>query len=66
MNVYYKTFASTGRISHYLTAVQLYSGKLAIGTRSYSGTEFEANINYPLFEDQTEADKYLRDNFEEV
>ena len=66
MNTYCKTFLSTNRISHFLTAVQLYSGKWAIGTKPYNGNFYQENINYPIFDTQAEAEKYLNDNFEEV
>lgn len=66
MATYYKTFISTGRISHFLTAVQLYSGKWAIGTKPFCGSFYTENINYPLFDTQAEAEKYLSANFEEV
>ena len=66
MKVYYKLFKSTGNISHYLTAVQLHSGKWAIATKPYRRSDYEVNINYPLFETQAEAEKYLSDKFKEV
>ena len=66
MTEYCKTFLSTGKISHFLTAVQLYSGKWAIGTKPYNGNVYQENINYPLFDTQAEAEKYLSENFEEV
>ena len=66
MKVYNKVFKTTGNISHYLTAVQLHSGKWAIATKPYRRSDYEVNINYPLFETQAEAEKYLSDKFKEV
>ena len=66
MKAYYKLFKTTGNISHYLTAVQFHSGKWAIATKPYRRSDYEVNINYPLFETQAEAEKYLSDNFKEV
>lgn len=64
--VYCKKIKSTGRKSHYLTAVQLQSGKWAIATKPYKRSDYETNINLPLFESQAEAEKYLSVNCEEV
>lgn len=64
--VYCKKFKSTGKLYCYLTAVQLHSGKWAIATKPYRRSDYEVNINYPLFETQAEAEKYLSDKFKEV
>lgn len=66
MKEYSKTFLSTERISHFLTTAQLHSGKWAICTKAYNESVYHENINYPLFDTQEEAERYLSENFEEV
>lgn len=66
MKTYYKTFLSTGRISAYLIAEQLHSGKFAICTKPFNRDYYEMNVNYPLFDTREQAEKYLSENFEEV
>ena len=70
--IYAKRFKTSGRISHYFKICQLVTGKYGISTckfNAYCGPDtdnFIWNISLPLFDTQEKAEKYLKDNYEEV
>ena len=64
MKTYFKRFKSTGRISHRYRVTKLITGNYTIETAILDSTDFEMNINFPIFKTEKQAEKYLADRFE--
>lgn len=65
MKTYIKRFKN-GKISHYLRATQIITGKFAIETRNFNKSDFVVNMNYPMFDTLEDAEKYLSIVFREM
>lgn len=64
MNIYIKHFKNSNRISHYLRASQLITGRWAIETKIFNQNDWYININLPDFDTEEIADKWLQENYE--
>ena len=56
----------SGRISHYLKPVETITGKYAIATSNLHPDTFICNMNYPLFSNREDAEKFLSERFEKA
>lgn len=67
MNEYVKRFKSSNRISHYLRAVQIITGKWMIETKSFKDNDsYVININFSIFETREKAENWLQERYEKA